>query len=185
MNDNFVYVMSDGDQYKIGVSNNPVQRALTIRTVSGNPISLLLSINCKDAYGCERYLHNKYKSFNTQGEWFCFTNTEFLRDVWEVCFNNIIDDNMFICVDSKLNQKDEYLNRIIDHNLAVSYSFVTELLEYKYSQTALPAMMLALGCNKVTRPQGMFYITPRGLEQMIHKKKYADIKEIANIVINK
>lgn len=182
MNDNFLYVMSDGINYKIGVSKNPVERALGIRTQSKKKISILLSINCKDAYGCEAYLHNRYKDSNIQGEWFSFKDRSFLKDVWDVCINNLVDNNMFICVDSKLNQKDPVLDSFVETNVALSYNVLYKYFNGKYSQTALPAMLVSLGCLKISRKEGSFYITPKGLSELVDRQHYSDIEKVANVL---
>lgn len=181
MNDNFVYVMSDGVDYKIGVSINPVQRALAISQELGKPISLLLSINCENAYGCESYLHHMYKDFNIKREWFKFSDRTFLTEVWNVCINNLIKNRNFIAVDSKLNQTDKDLEKLVQDNVALSYKFTSVCLDNKYSQVVLPAMLLALGCKKISRPEGVLYITPKGLEERVNKLRYKDMDAIANI----
>lgn len=181
MNNNFVYVMSDGLEYKIGVSVNPVQRALSISHELGKPISLLLSINCENAYGCESYLHHMYKDFNTKREWFKFADRTFLSEVWNVCINNLVRNRNFISVDSKLNQIDENLKKLVQDNVALSYRFTSECLDGKYSQVVLPAMLLALGCKKISRSEGVLYITPRGIVERVNKMRYKDMDAIANI----
>lgn len=181
MNNNFVYVMSDGVDYKIGVSVNPVQRALSISHELGRPISLLLCINCENAYGCESYLHHMYKDFNTKREWFKFADRTFLSEVWNVCINNLVKNRNFISVDSKLNQTDENLKKLVEDNVALSYRFASECLNGKYSQVVLPAMLLALGCKKISRSEGVLYITPRGIVERVNKMRYKDMDAIANI----
>lgn len=183
MNDNFVYVMSDGIDYKIGVSINPVQRALDISKELRKPISLLLSINCENAYGCESYLHHFYKDSNIGREWFSFEDRRFLEKVWEVCTNNLIKNRNFIAIDSKLKQKDTDLEVLVNGNLALSYDFIRKCLEYKYNHVVIPAMLYALGCKKINRPNkigGPLYITPRGLEEKVDKQYQKDMTDFAN-----
>lgn len=183
MNDNFVYVMSDGQDYKIGVSINPVERALEITRELKKPISLLLSINCKNAYGCEGYLHKKYADRNVCREWFAFEDRSFINDVWYVCTNDLISNRNFISVDSKLNQKDPDVDKLVQNNLALSYDFVNKCTDFKYNHVLIPAMLLGAGCKKVTRSNGAgcpLYITPRGLEEKIHKMYHKEMGNFAN-----
>lgn len=184
MNDNFVYVMSDGENYKIGVSINPIERAKAIKIELRKPISLLLSINCKDAYGCERYLHNKYQHLNVGREWFSFPDQDFLKNVCFVCVNNIIDKTMFIAVDSKLKKTDDRLDSLVSNNLSLSYAFAHEQLSEDYNHVLLPSMLLNLGCKRVKRAKGAFYITPKGLEEGLDKQRLKIIKEVSNKVAN-
>lgn len=183
MNDNFVYVMSDGVNYKIGVSKNPVQRAIEIERQYKKKISLLLSINCIDAYGCERYLHYKYKNINIGGEWFDFGSRSFIEDVWHVCTNNLIHNDSFICIDSKRNAVSEVLNAFVEKCEALTYIYVFNLLndKDKYNQNTLPNMLRNLGCVKIQRAQGTFYLTPKGLESGLQKLTYKNIEPLLNI----
>lgn len=182
MNDNFVYVMSDGTNYKIGVSKNPVQRATEVARQYKRKVSLLLSINCIDAFGCERYLHHKYKNINIGGEWFDFGSRAFLEDVWYVCTNNLIHNDSFISIDSKRNQVSEVLNAFVGECQAVTFDHVFKLLNDrdKFNQNTIPNMLRNLGCVKVIRAKGVYYITPKGLENGLHKENVNIIKTFAN-----
>lgn len=185
MNDNFLYVMSDGTDYKIGVSKNPVQRAREIKHDIKKEITILLSINCLDAYGCERYIHNKYKYLNTGREWFAFPNREFLQDVWDVCINNLVHNDSFISIDSKRNQVSEKLNAFVTSCQAVTYDFVFKLLndKQKYNHNTIPNMLRNLGCVKVSRAKGVFYVTPNGLDIGIEKQNVNTLIAISNKII--
>lgn len=185
MNDNFLYVMSDGTDYKIGVSKNPVQRAIEIKHDVKKEVTILLSINCLDAYGCERYLHHKYKHLNTGREWFSFPNREFLQDVWDVCINNLVYDDSFISIDSKRNQVSDKLNAFVSSCQAVTFDFVFKLLndKNKYNHSTLPNMLRNLGCTKISRAKGVFYVTPYGLVSGIEKQNVNALIEIANKII--
>lgn len=185
MNDNFLYVMSDGTNYKIGVSKNPIQRSIEVKRDTKKQITILLSINCIDAYGCERYLHHKYKYLNVGGEWFSFPNRDFLQDVWDVCINNLIHNDSFICIDSKRNQVSEKLNEFVASCQSVTFDFVFNLLsnKEKYNHNTIPNMLKNLGCVKVTRTKGVFYITPNGLELGLDKERVKDIIEVTNKIM--
>lgn len=183
MNDNFVYVMSDVENYKIGVSKNPVQRAVEVSRKYKRPVSLLLSINCIDAYGCEKYLHHKYKNINVGGEWFDFGSRAFLEDVWYVCTNNLIGNGAFISIDSKRNQTSDKLNEFVDSCKALTYIYAFELLDdkEKYNGNTIPNMLRNLGCLRVSRAKGVFYVTPKGLEEGLEKERVDVISSIANL----
>ena len=67
-----IYVMNSDDMYKVGVSNNPYKRLMSIRT--GNPKCNLIfqSIPIFNSYEIESLIHNKLKNDGCwiNGEWF-------------------------------------------------------------------------------------------------------------------
>lgn len=180
MTNKFVYVFSDGEFYKIGVSKNPIQRAEQIKFATKNRISVLMTINCKDAYGCEKYLHNKYKDFNVGGEWFSFEDESFIDEVYRVCKNNIVSKENFICLDSKLNQKSPELENLVENNCVLLYADVDRALDGKYNRVVLPHMLKSLGCIRVEKNLTKFYITPNGIEKGLDKAGYKTLIQFIN-----
>jgi predicted GIY-YIG superfamily endonuclease len=66
----YIYVISDGDGYKIGVAKNPERRLKQLQT--GNQKKLVLEfIDYKnEPYKIEKSLHRSFHKFKTNGEWF-------------------------------------------------------------------------------------------------------------------
>lgn len=74
---NYNYLISDGINYKIGITNNIQNRLKTFQTANHKKIkviNLVLSENREASFKLEKYLHEKYKKYNVSGEWFEFTN---------------------------------------------------------------------------------------------------------------
>jgi hypothetical protein len=89
----FVYLMSDGEMYKIGRSGRPEERAKQLSAGMSRPVDLLHFFRCDDAIFAEQSLHERFRSNRVHGEWFFlggddvadlrsiteFANGEFLR----------------------------------------------------------------------------------------------------------
>lgn len=56
--------------YKIGVSKNPVKRINQLQTGSSENISLVYSYTSEIPYRLENALHNYYKMYNVNREWY-------------------------------------------------------------------------------------------------------------------
>jgi hypothetical protein len=68
-----VYIIKQGDYYKIGESDNINKRIKTIQTYSPIKLDLIAYLPCKDkkqAKYIEGKLHDKFILLNTSGEWF-------------------------------------------------------------------------------------------------------------------
>lgn len=68
-----VYLITDGQYVKIGkTSGNPIVRLKALQT--GNPRPLRLLAVCMnptlDAFVIERYLHEEFKQYHVNGEWY-------------------------------------------------------------------------------------------------------------------
>lgn len=91
----YVYFISDGHGHtKIGVSDNPQKRLKQCQT--GNPYKLKLERtevfeSRNDALEREKELHNKFKDFNTHGEWFQTSLTETFYKYDSPTYENYID----------------------------------------------------------------------------------------------
>lgn len=69
----FLYLMRTIDTYyKIGVSDDPNKRLLSLQTGCPSPLSIEAVWEVKDAYLSETQLHKKFVKFNTHLEWFLF-----------------------------------------------------------------------------------------------------------------
>lgn len=66
----YIYVISDGEQFKVGVSNDPHKRLKNMQT--GNRKELTLEhIELKnEPYKVENVVHRQLHKYRTNGEWF-------------------------------------------------------------------------------------------------------------------
>lgn len=68
-----LYIISDGDNIKIGVSENVRARISTMQVNNANKLTLLYQLNCGSneyAYKLEAILHKRYAKTKVSGEWF-------------------------------------------------------------------------------------------------------------------
>lgn len=68
----YLYVMSDDDQVKVGLSVQPKVRAKEIGRARGKPVALAhtVAVAGKFAVVAEGYAHWLLREHNTRGEWF-------------------------------------------------------------------------------------------------------------------
>lgn len=69
----YIYIISDGEAYKVGVSKNPEDRLKKLQT--GSPkkiwISHIFKVPCDKVYKLEKECHNILTThFVKRGEWF-------------------------------------------------------------------------------------------------------------------
>lgn len=66
----YIYIISDGEQFKVGVSFDPDKRLRTMQT--GNRRKLTLEhIELKnEPYKVEKVVHRQLQKYRTNGEWF-------------------------------------------------------------------------------------------------------------------
>lgn len=68
-----VYLIKSGDYYKIGLTTGTVKsRIANMQTGNPYPIELVDSFASEDAGKDESHLHNEFKNYRVQGEWFSF-----------------------------------------------------------------------------------------------------------------
>ena len=77
---------------KIGSSFNVPQRLKQLQTSNGNKLELLNQFECKDAKLLEKKLHNYYKDFRIEGEWFEFSTNE-LENYYDITTKFVLDIN--------------------------------------------------------------------------------------------
>jgi hypothetical protein len=73
----FVYLMSDGELWKIGKALNIVSRKKQLERQLDKPLELLHSIQSDDYSRAEAEMHHRYKHCRIRGEWFDLTSSEF------------------------------------------------------------------------------------------------------------
>jgi len=72
----FVYLISDGDYIKIGVTNDIDQRVQSLQTGNPNQLTILTCIPCENARYIEGMLHGVFDDFKMQGEWFNLSESQ-------------------------------------------------------------------------------------------------------------
>lgn len=64
-------IWQDGtSHYKIGKADKPAKRLKDLQTGHSGKLHLVAQMECKDALRKEVYLHQKYRKFRVNGEWF-------------------------------------------------------------------------------------------------------------------
>lgn len=80
----YVYLIKSDNAVKIGVSNNPQSRLITLQTSHHQKLELIYQLQCADqtsAYNVESLLHKRYKSYNVSGEWFSLDAETVIHDL--------------------------------------------------------------------------------------------------------
>jgi predicted GIY-YIG superfamily endonuclease len=97
----YVYLISDSNTYtyKIGISKNPETRVKTLQTGNDNKLKIIHKVECEYFNDVETALHNKYKIFKINGEWFEL-NDEDVVNFPECCKK--MDENFKIIKSFKL-----------------------------------------------------------------------------------
>lgn len=93
----FIYLLSNGDFYKIGVSKNPDNRVKQLQTGSSSHIMLIHKYESKFAFKIESALHNSYLNENL--EWFHLTIEEVLNFIIQC---EKIDNNLKFLEENKI-----------------------------------------------------------------------------------
>ena len=78
----YVYVMSCGPMdHKIGKANDPLARARDLQGGNPNPISVVMTMRCRDPYAVEQAAHAALDGRRKMGEWFAVTQQEAIKTV--------------------------------------------------------------------------------------------------------
>lgn len=71
-----VYLIRQGEFYKIGKTSNWAHRLESYKTHSAIPFDVILVIECPDASTVEAYLHARFAGCRISGEWFKLSESE-------------------------------------------------------------------------------------------------------------
>ena len=89
MSKSYIYIITDGENYKVGKSNNVEKRLKSMET--GNPKELSIVAKCevdeKYIYNVENQLHKMFEDYNIKNEWFNKGILEYISNI-----DNIIGD---------------------------------------------------------------------------------------------
>ena len=90
-----LYLMSDGNLYKIGISNKPEKRLKQFKT--GNPKIYLICYSepISFAYDLEHNLHKLFHNNNVNGEWFKIKDENSLKNLMKL-INNVSENSINI-----------------------------------------------------------------------------------------
>lgn len=63
-------MITDGQDYKIGVAKDPFVRLKSLQTGNKNQLSIIFTEQKNNAYKVEKYLHARFSKHRMSGEWF-------------------------------------------------------------------------------------------------------------------
>ena len=66
----YVYIIKQGEYYKIGKTTNPTSRKKTYITENPNEVEYIDAVKCSDYSVAEVAAHDMFKDKNHRGEWF-------------------------------------------------------------------------------------------------------------------
>ena len=69
----YIYIISNGNSYKVGISNNPEKRLLQLQTGNHNKLKIekTYEVDKKKIFKIEKEIHNfLQKKYQKRGEWF-------------------------------------------------------------------------------------------------------------------
>jgi hypothetical protein len=68
-----LYLITDGELTKIGISNNLQSRLKSLQAGNGRELLVLFSVELENAFEIEQKLHKKFREKRLVGEWFSLT----------------------------------------------------------------------------------------------------------------
>ena len=81
----WLYIISDGTNFKIGVSKNDVKKRLkNLQTSNANELEIVFEIYTDKYKDLEKHLHASFESFQIRGEWFSLGTSE-IKKVKSIC----------------------------------------------------------------------------------------------------
>ncbi len=121
----FVYLIQAGatTNYKIGISHNPQKRLANIQTSHYERLKILTTNSFDNRFitlAVEEELHQKYKNFNTVGEWFKF-DIETISEVKKTIEDYQVSEVLLLkSINKELEAKNQNLEDKIKELLAHS-----------------------------------------------------------------
>lgn len=97
----YVYIMSNGNEYKIGLTGSePEKRRAALNTASASRVDLVGYVLCKDMEALEAKLHREFMHNRKNGEWFDMNDSD-LSKVLSIFKEESINDSMSLFPDFK------------------------------------------------------------------------------------
>lgn len=88
---NYVYIITDGEGYKIGFSKSPEKRLKELQTANKNKLQLIHTQEVKFGQQTERALHNFLAQYRQEGEWFLLS-LDLIEQTKKLCLT--IENNL-------------------------------------------------------------------------------------------
>lgn len=66
----YLYVITDGEDFKIGVAKDPEKRIRQLQTGNKKKLEFALLEQKNNAHKVEHYLHGQFGKYRIKGEWF-------------------------------------------------------------------------------------------------------------------
>lgn len=168
----FIYIMhrKDTGWHKIGKSLNPFNRLQAVqRKLKGVEVGLVACVYVGYGHKTEYYLHNHFKNFCVDGEWFDFPNVDFMTEFWEICSKDLCATGLHISPTHPAAIPDAQLSEILDNHYVLSYKYVNSQVGQNYKGTSTLAMkMQVFGCTVVVANGDKYYVTKKGQEKNLH-----------------
>lgn len=92
----YIYIISDGHNYKIGKSNDVEKRLKGLSTGNSKHLSIVgkYEVDSACAGEIEKQLHNRFKQYNIKNEWFSDVIEKYIpqiKDIIEEIANNVVE----------------------------------------------------------------------------------------------
>ena len=89
----YIYIITDGENYKIGKANDVDKRLKSLSTASPKDLYVVDKYEVDDScvIEVENQLHNKFKLYNLRNEWFDSGIVEYISDMKNI-INNIVSE---------------------------------------------------------------------------------------------
>lgn len=112
---NMVYFITDGNYIKIGKADDVGQRLIQLQTGNPNKLSILYSMIGE--YDLEKTIHDFYKDYRVEGEWFNIPLDNLSRFIDNI-FRLESNDDVIGYINARINYKSSkviYTSKILDY----------------------------------------------------------------------
>lgn len=91
----YIYIISDGQNYKIGKSNDVEKRLRGLSTGNSKDLSIVCKYEIDSTYvsEVEKQLHNKFKQYNVKNEWFSNAIEKHIPQIKNIIEETVHDTN--------------------------------------------------------------------------------------------
>ena len=156
----YIYVMQSGkDDYKIGVSSDPMKRLKGLQTGAFKKVNMIFSIWNESPFVYEKILHNKYKDFHTIGEWFKFEDKSFVKEIVNLLLADECSGKTETPKKVSIGDPCEVASYIEKRRVVAVRDIPRNKNE---SDVVVSNTLKEFGCVKRRLQHGQFYITPHG-----------------------
>ena len=82
----FIYIITNGTEFKIGCSKHPDQRLKELQTANSFELSILFTFETEYGFKLEKSIQRFMSHCNQKGEGFCLTNDD-INNIKKLCNN--------------------------------------------------------------------------------------------------